>query len=140
MAKQTPESLMRLLELEEGFQQFPGRRPGGNGATGIGHMLSMGHAPSGGLLPRQDAKAYGQMVNEQMEYEQLANPGEQMRVRHDMAPQSLAIDALLGGEPYTGPVNPSWTDAGGATDALRERTGTGNHFQSHDQFKKRFGR
>lgn len=109
MANYTPASLARLLELEEGFRRHPGRRPGGSGATGIGRVSSIGHAPSGGMLTRGDALGYDRMVREQMEYEQLRNPNSAMKVRHNMAPQSLAIDALLGGEPYTGPVNPMWT-------------------------------
>jgi hypothetical protein len=134
------ESLNRLWDLEDSFTRFPGRRPGGNGATGIGKVSSIGHAPSGGLLPKQQAVGYDRMVRDQMEYEQLLNPNEAMKVRHNLAPQSLAIDALLGGEPYTGPVNPAWTDGAGMEAALRNRTGTGRNYQSHEQFKKRYGR
>ena len=136
----TPQAIQRLLDLEEGFSRFPGRAPGGSGATGIGRASNIGHAPSGGLLSRQDASDYDRMVREQLEYTQLANPGEQIRVRHDTQPQALAIDALLGGEPYTGSVNPAWTDSMGMTDAIQRKTGTGRYAESHEQFKKRYGR
>lgn len=55
--------------------------------------------------------------------------------------QQLAIDTLLGGEPYTGPVAPNWTDARGSMAALREQTATDDYSKpSHDRFMKRYGR
>lgn len=138
MAKYTPQSIARLLELEADFEQFPGRRPGGSGPTGIGKVSAIGHAPNGGMLSKQTAKDYDRMVSDQMEYEQLMNSSP-MKIRHDMRPQSSALESLLG-ESYTGPVNPMWTDQRGSVNALRQYTGTGDYYQSHDQFKKRYER
>ena len=61
--------IQRLLELETSFQEFPGRRPGGSGPTGIGHPTNIARLI--GPPTRQDLKGYGAMVGEQQEYGDL---------------------------------------------------------------------
>ena len=85
MAISRPEDIARLMEILRGFEEFPGRAPGGSGPTGIGRASAIGHAPSGGLFPRQTANDYDQMVREQNEYLTLTG-NEPTRVRHDVAP------------------------------------------------------
>lgn len=57
--------------------------------------------------------------------------------KRGMFPGSMAA---LDDEPVVGPVNPLWADPQGAMSALRRQTGTGNYYESHDTFKKRYGR
>lgn len=49
----------------------------------------------------------------------------------------LSMDVLTGGARA---VNPGWTDMAGYEDQIRKQTGTGRYFESHDEFKKRYGR
>lgn len=87
MAITRPEDITRLLEILQGFEQFPGRAPGGSGPTGIGHVSSIGHAPSGGLFPQQTAQDYDRLVREQLEYLDLVGDAP-TRVRHNFGEEA----------------------------------------------------
>lgn len=125
----------RLLELEEGFQQYPGRRPGGSGITGIGHARALGGLV--GPPSRQTLQDYSRMLEEQQEYMQLVG-NEPTRVSFSRQPPNPALAGLLGaGE--TNPfmlrprrMNPSWTTAPKYNSTAMP--------EPHNDFMKRYGR
>ena len=89
------------------------------------------------VLPDPQWEGYFQALRE-AGVDNLAD--QSVGVKKGMFPSS--VSALLGPE-AGGPVqmgDTSMLDPLGNRDALRRRTGTGNYFETHDQFKKRYGR
>lgn len=58
LAREQQATQNRLKMIEQGWQQNPGRMPGGSGPTGLG---------------RADKYGWSQMLNEQTEYQNLGN-------------------------------------------------------------------
>ena len=91
--------LQRLMELEQGFEEHPGRKRGGSGTTGIGirSASSIGNPPSGGLFPRDQAIGYDRMLREQDEYDELMGQAAPTRMRViNAGPVSMPASPLQG--------------------------------------------
>ena len=90
----------RRRELEALFQEYPGRAPGGSGATGIGPTRMLGNLV--GPPSRQTLADYGGMLEEQQEYMDLIGEAPE-QVRFDRQPMNPALAPLLG----AGQTNPN---------------------------------
>lgn len=144
--------VQRLMQLMQGFREYPGRAPGGSGPTGIGRPSSMGGHMIGPPT-RQDLEDYGQMIQEQQEYFQLLNPKHKgFDLQYEEAPVNPALTALKGAgmtnpsmaranqasPDWTIPKNPSWTIQKSMLGNPEAEADTS--LETHDQFLKRYGR
>lgn len=135
-----PESIRRLLEIEEGYRMNPGRMPNGTGTTGIG---------------RYDSQGYTDMLNERLEYLNLRADAEgknrpDVEVSEGRFPVQYGAGAPMIGSNLvatgtTGPSRPfdapAWLNNSGLESLYRKlETGVGDdEIEPYDTWTKRRG-